>query len=255
MNNNDPLKLFYQEKQERINAQGQDAPLKAAADEFTRLSLKSGYSYNFSWLGRPVIQYPQDMAAMQEIIWQVKPRLIVETGVAHGGSAIFHASMLELIGGPGKVLAIDIDVRAHNRPLIEGHPMSRRLELLEGDSTGPAAASRARALAAEAAGPVMAVLDSCHSHGHVLEELELYSPLVTPGSYLVVFDGLVEQFPEESVAAGRPWGAGDNPLTATREFLKTHPEFEADRDIENKLLITAAPEGWLKRKGGSSNGV
>lgn len=242
------LVKFYREKEARIAAQGQDAPLKKAAAEFTRLSLKSGYSYNFSWLGRPIIQYPQDIVALQEVIWDVKPRLIIETGVAHGGSAIFHASILELIGEPGKVLAIDIDIRAHNRPLIEGHPMAERLELVESSSTEEPTVSRARALAAEAQGPVMVILDSCHSHAHVLEELELYAPLVTPGSYLVVFDGLVENFPEESVAPGRPWGQGDNPLTATRQFLKSHPEFAIDYDIENKLLITAAPEGWLRRR-------
>lgn len=247
MERNRELLKFYQEKEKRVKAQGRDEPLSRAAAEFTRLSLKSGYSYNFSWLGRPIIQYPQDIMALQELIWQIKPRLIVETGVAHGGSAIFHASLLELIGGPAKVLAIDIDIRPHNRPLIEGHPMFKRLELLEGGSTDEAAVGRARALAAEAEGPVMVVLDSCHSHAHVLEELELYSPLVTPGSYLVAFDGLVEIFPEESVAEGRPWGRGDNPLTAVRQFLKTHPEFEVDKTIENKLLITAAPEGWLRR--------
>ncbi len=242
------LAKFYREKESRIQAQGRDAPLKAAAAEFTRLSLKSGYSYNFSWLGRPIIQYPQDIVALQELIWQIRPHLIVETGVAHGGSAIFHASMLELLGGPGRVLAIDIDIRAHNRPLIESHPLSGRLELLEAGSTDEISAARARTLASEAGGPVMVVLDSCHSHAHVLAELELYAPLVTPGSYLVVFDGLVELFPEEAVVPGRPWGRGDNPLTAVRQFLKNRPEFEADEELENKLLITAAPGGWLRRK-------
>jgi cephalosporin hydroxylase len=242
------LAQFYREKEARIQAQGGDAALKGAAAEFTRLSLKSGYSYNFSWLGRPIIQYPEDIVALQELIWRIRPRLIVETGVAHGGSAIFHASMLELIGGPAKVLAIDIDIRAHNRPLIEGHPLSGRLELLESGSTVEGAAARARTLAAEAGGPVMVVLDSCHSHAHVLKELEMYAPLVTGDSYLVVFDGLVELFPDEAALPGRPWGPGDNPLTAVRQFLKNHPEFEADKELENKLLITAAPGGWLRRK-------
>lgn len=242
----EPLKQFYHEKTERLKDQGADAALKTAADEFTRLSLKSGYSYNFSWMGRPIIQYPQDLMALQELIWHIRPRLIVETGVAHGGSAVFYASMLELTGDDGRVLAIDIDIRAHNRPLIEKHPLSGRIELFEDDSTSAAAVSRARELAAEG-GPVMVVLDSCHSHAHVLREMELYCPVVTEDSYLIVFDGLVELFPGEAVVPGRPWGRGDNPLTATREFLEKHPEFEIDQDIENKLLITAAPGGWLRR--------
>lgn len=244
---NDPLKQFAAEKQARLEAQGLNRPLKRAADEFLRESLKVQYSYNFSWLGRPVIQYPEDLMALQEIIWQVRPRLIVETGVAHGGSAIFQASMLELLGGDGEVLAIDIDIRAHNRPLIESHPLARRLRLLEADSLSDQAVDLARELAGSG-GPVMVVLDSCHSQAHVLEELRLYAPLVTLGSYLVVYDGVVEKFPEEAVFPGRPWGRGDNPLTATRLFLGEHPEFEVDWDIENKLLISAAPEGYLKRK-------
>ena len=243
---NEALKHFYREKEERLLAQGENEALKTAADAFLSESLKSGYSYNYSWLGRPVIQYPEDLLALQEIIWRVRPRLIVETGVAHGGSIIFHASMLELLGGDGLVLGIDIEIRAHNRPLIEEHPLARRLRLLEADSLSPGAVEQARDLAARG-GPVMVVLDSCHSQAHVLEELRLYSPLVTPGSYLVVYDGVVEKHPE-GVAPGRPWGPGDNPLTATRLFLAGHPEFEVDQDYENKLLITAAPEGYLRRR-------
>ena len=240
------LEKFYAEKKQRIKEQGQNTELKKAGLEFMRQSIKSGYSYNYSWLGRPIIQYPEDLLAMQEIIWKVKPKLIVETGVAHGGTSIFYASMLELIGDDGLVLAIDIDIRAHNRPLIEGHPQAGRLRLMEASSLDGRAVDEAKTMAAKG-GPVMVVLDSNHSHEHVLEELRLYSPLVTKDSYLVVFDGVVELVPELWQPADRPWGVGNNPLTATRAFLAEHPEFAVDWEIENKLIITTAPEGYLKR--------
>ena len=245
------LKRFYREKAARLEAQGSDAPLKAAADEFMRRSLKSGYSYNFSWLGRPVIQYPEDLMALQEIIWKIKPGLIIETGVAHGGSAVFFASMLEMLGQNGRVLAIDLEIRPHNRPLIEEHPLARRITLLESDSLSPAAVAEARQMAEKADGPVMLVLDSNHTHQHVLAELRLYSPLVSHGSYLVVYDGIVEKFPAEAVAPGRPWGPGNNPLSATRAFLAENRDFEVDMEYENKLLISAAPEGYLRRRAGT----
>lgn len=241
-----PLDLFYEERKKRLADQGRDGPLRRAGRDFLRESLRSGYSYNFSWLGRPVIQYPQDLMALQEIIWRVKPRLIIETGIAHGGSIIFSASMLELLGGDGLVLGIDIDIRAHNRPLILGHPLAHRLRLVEAGSLDEAAAAEARQLA-ERGGPVMVILDSDHTHQHVLAEMRLYGPLVSPGSYMVVFDGLVEDFPE-AVAPGRPWGPGNNPLSAIREFLSGADEFEIDREMEDKLMITAAPSGYLQKK-------
>jgi cephalosporin hydroxylase len=240
------LVKFYREKKERIDLQGSNEELKQEGMGFLRESLKSLYSYNFSWLGRPVIQYPQDLLALQEIIWDIKPRLIVETGIAHGGTTIFFASMLELLGGDGLVFSIDIDIRAHNLPLIKGHPMAKRVILQESSSLDPKTVEEATSLAATG-GPVMVVLDSNHTHQHVLSELNLYSGLVTPGSYLVVYDGVVEQFPELFQDNSRPWGPGDNPLTATREFLKENPDFHIDWDIINKLVITAAPEGYLKR--------
>ncbi len=241
-----PLELFQREKQERLDRQGRDPELKGAAASFLKASLRSGYSYNFTWLGRPVIQYPQDLLALQEIIWSRRPRLIVETGIAHGGSIIFSASMLELAGvEDGLVLGLDIDIRAHNRPLIENHPLARRVRMVEGDSRGPEAARAARDLAARG-GPVMVILDSNHTPEHVLDEMRLYGPLVTPGDYLVVFDGLIENFPE-AMAGNRPWGPGNNPLTAIRQFLAENSDFVIDRDLENKLQITAAPSGYLRR--------
>ncbi|MDL2259334.1 cephalosporin hydroxylase family protein [Deltaproteobacteria bacterium OttesenSCG-928-K17] len=244
----DPVKQFEAEREARIKAQANNLPLKKAADDFLRESLKARYSYNFSWLGRPVIQYPEDLMAVQEIIWRLRPRLIIETGIAHGGSVLFHASMLELIGDGGLVLGIDIDIRAHNRPLIENHPLAGGLKLLEADSIGEAALGEARRLAALQGGPVLVILDSNHSEAHVKTEMDLYGPLVSPGSYLLVFDTVVEKFPAESVAEGRPWGLGDNPTTAVQKFLADNSDFENDRDIEDKLLITQAPGGWLRRK-------
>jgi cephalosporin hydroxylase len=223
----------------------------AADSEITdlahRLFLKSceyRYSYNFTWLGRPIIQYPQDLVAMQEIIWRAQPDLIIETGIAHGGSLIFHASILELIGGEGRVLGIDIDIREHNRVEIERHPMFRRITMFEGSSIDEQMLEKVRAFA-EGAERVLVVLDSNHTHQHVLRELELYSPLVTRGSYLVVFDSVVEDMPEDAFP-DRPWGKGNNPKTAIWEFLERNDRFEIDKEIENKLLITVAPDGYLR---------
>jgi cephalosporin hydroxylase len=202
------------------------------------------YSYNFTWLGRPIIQYPQDLVALQEIIWQVRPDLIVETGIAHGGSLIFYASMLELLGGDGQVLGIDIDIRAHNRVEIEQHPLFKRITMIEGSSIEEGTARIVRDFAAGKR-RVLVALDSNHTHNHVLRELELYSPLVTKGSYLVVFDTLVEDMPADFYP-DRPWGKGNNPKTAVWEFLKRSDRFEIDAEISQKLVITAAPDGYLR---------
>jgi cephalosporin hydroxylase len=206
-------------------------------------SAKHRYSYHFSWMGRPVIQYPQDMMAMQELIWAVKPDLIVETGIAHGGSLIFYASMLQLIGGEGRVLGIDIDIREPNRIEIEQHPMAHRIDMIEGSSIDEAIARRVRDAAQGKR--VMVVLDSNHTHAHVLAECELYGPLVSQGSYMVVFDTVVEDMPKEFFP-DRPWGPGDNPKTAVEAYLKTTDRFEIDREMEHKLLITVAPSGFLR---------
>lgn len=212
-----------------------------------RLFLKSceyRYSYNFTWLGRPIIQYPQDIVAMQEIIWRVKPELIIETGVAHGGGLIFYASMLELIGGAGQVVGIDVDIRQHNRTEIERHPMARRILMIEGSSTDRQVIDRVHA-AARGKSRVMIVLDSNHTHQHVLDELEAYSPLVPRGSYAVVFDTVIEDMPQGSFP-DRPWDKGNNPRTAVQEFLKRNSRFAIDEEIQSKLLITVAPGGYLK---------
>ena len=248
--NNDPIAAFEKETQERISAQGQNQALVAAGAAFIRNSTIPKYSYNFSWLGRPIIQYPQDMVAMQELIWKIQPTLIIETGIAHGGSLIFSAAMLELnaaCGGPAnaKVLGIDIDIRPHNREAIEAHPMARRIEMLEGSSVTEEMIKKVRDRA-EGEERVLVCLDSNHTHEHALLELEAYAPLTTIGSYCVVFDTVIEDLPAE-MFPDRSWGPGDNPKTAVWEYLKTHPEFQIDRDIDHKLLISVAPHGYLKR--------
>jgi len=207
-------------------------------------SSKFEYSHHFTWLGRPIIQFPQDIIAMQEIIWRVKPNLIIETGIAHGGSLIFYASMLELIGGNGQVLGVDVDIREHNRVEIEKHPMFKRITMVQGSSTDEDVIKQIYDFA-RGRNPVLVVLDSNHTHAHVLRELELYSPLVTKGSYLVVFDTIIEDMPHDFFS-DRPWGKGNNPKTAVWEFLKTNDRFEIDKDIENKVLITVAPDGYLQ---------
>jgi cephalosporin hydroxylase len=228
-----------------IQMQGQDKQLKSISNNFLKLTGKYKYTYNFSWLGRPIIQFPQDIIAMQEIIWQVKPDFIIETGIAHGGSLVFSASMLELIGGDGQVLGIDIDIRERNRVEIEKHPMFKRITMIEGSSVDKKIAKQVHDFA-EDKKQILVVLDSMHTHDHVLKELEFYSPLVTKNSYLIVFDTAIEDMPDD-MFPDRPWSKGNNPKTAVWEFLKTNDRFEIDKEIENKLLITVAPDGFLRR--------
>jgi len=237
-------KTFQDECDERIKSYVHDEELQQSSNSFMDNTIRTKYSYNFSWMGRPIIQYPQDIMAMQEIIWNVKPDLIVETGIAHGGSLIFYASMLELIGGDGAILGIDIDIREHNRREIEKHPMFERITMIEGSSVDARVIEEVRKYA-QGKKRVLVALDSLHTHDHVLQELELYSPLVTKGSYCVVFDTIVADLPEV-YWNDRPWGKGNNPKTAVREFLKKSDRFVIDRDIQNKLLITVAPDGYLK---------
>jgi cephalosporin hydroxylase len=241
-----PQEQFDQEKRSQIEKLGKNEPLKQTALKFMLESGVNKYTYNFTWLGRPIIQYPQDIIALQEIIWDIQPDLIIETGIAHGGSLIFSASILELISKDGQVLGIDIDIREHNRAEIEKHPMSKRITMIEGSSIAPEIVSQVFAFARNKR-KVMVILDSNHTHEHVLAELNSYAELVSLDSYLVVFDTVVEDVPKEYDWNGRPWGKGNNPKTAVWEFLKTHDEFEINEAIHNKLLITVAPDGFLKR--------
>ena len=239
------VKLFQKECKTNIEKMAHSQNIQDIVFKWVTTTAKYKYSYNFTWLGRPIIQFPQDMIAMQEIIWQVKPDLIIETGIAHGGSLIFSASMLELIGGDGWVLGIDIDIREHNQVEIEKHPMYKRIDMIQGSSIDEKIAEQIHGLA-KGKKRVMVFLDSMHTHDHVLKEMELYSPLVTKDSYLVVFDTIIEDMPDD-MFSDRPWGKGNNPKTAVWEFLKTNDQFVVDKEMENKLLITVAPDGYLRR--------
>jgi cephalosporin hydroxylase len=240
---------FKQVCASEIAIQGTDTLLENASRDWMNLANPHKYSYHFEWMGRPIIQYPQDLVALQEIIWAVQPELIFETGIAHGGSLIFSAAMLELnaaCGGPkaAEVLGLDIDIRPHNREAIEKHPMSKRITMIEGSSVDSAVALKVHAFARDKK-RVLVILDSNHTHAHVLRELELYSSLVKAGGYLIVFDTVIEDMPEDSFP-DRPWGKGDNPKTAVWEFLKSNDRFEINREIQEKLLLTLAPDGYLK---------
>ena len=251
---------FETEVRERIAGNGRNRELQSATRSFMLASLAAQYSYNFSWLGRPIIQYPQDMVAMQEIIWKVRPDLIVETGIAHGGSLILSASMLALLdlveaieagatldprNSRRQVVGVDIDIRAHNRSAVEAHPMASRIRMIQGSSIAPEIIAQVKE-AASGSSRVMVCLDSNHTGDHVLAELEAYAPLVTVGSYCVVFDTIVEDMPLELIG-DRPWKPGNSPKTAVRSYLARHPEFEVDAGVENQLLATVAPEGYLRR--------
>lgn len=254
------MKTFEQEVDERIAVSARNTELKTAAAAFMKATIDGRYSYNFSWLGRPIIQYPQDMVGMQELIWSIKPDLIIETGIAHGGSLILSASMLALLdmseaieagasldprASRRKVLGIDIDIRAHNRAAIEAHPMASRIRMIQGSSIAPDIIGQVRQIAA-GHDRVLVCLDSNHTHEHVLAELEAYAPLTSVGSCCVVFDTIVEDLPA-AMYPDRPWGPGNNPKTAVRKYIEAHPEFEIDWRIENKLQVTVAPDGYLRR--------
>jgi cephalosporin hydroxylase len=233
--------------------------LKNIASEFLAESATSEYSYNFEWLSRPIIQYPQDIVATQEIIWKVNPDLIIETGIAHGGSLVFSAAILALLDyceaqragdmldpqkPKRKVIGIDIDIRAHNRDALDEHPMRNRMELIEGSSIASDVIEKVyeRSKGYE---KILVILDSNHTHSHVLAEMEAYAPLLSKGSYCLVFDTVIEDLP--TMHHNRPWGPGNSPKTAVWEYLKSHPEFEIDKSVEDKILITVAPDGYLKR--------
>jgi len=251
---------FEDDVRKRIAHAANDVQLRDTAAAFMAESIRSKYSYNFFWQGRPIIQYPQDIMAMQELIWDVKPDLIIETGIAHGGSLIFMASQLAQLDfcdaiqsgqtlDPAKpkrrVLGIDIDIRAHNRKAIEDHPMAGRIDMIEGSSIDPMVVEQVRS-AAEAATTVMVSLDSNHTHDHVWAELEAYADLTTVGSYCVVFDTVVEDM-DSSMFHDRPWGPGNSPKSAVYEFLQDTNKFVIDESIDAKLLISVAPNGYLKR--------
>jgi cephalosporin hydroxylase len=251
---------FKNECQEEIQELGANEALTKLTSSWINEANKFKYSYHYEWQGRPIIQYPQDIVAIQELIWEVKPDLVIETGIAHGGSLILSASMLALLDmtdaikadcainpreSKRKVLGLDIDIRAHNRKAIEAHPMSSRIQMIQGSSTAPDIIGQVKEIAKNYK-RVLIFLDSLHTHDHVLAELEAYAPLTSVGSYCVVFDTIIEDIPSATFK-DRPWGQGNSPKTAVWEYLKTHSEFEIDKSIQQKLLITVAPDGYLKR--------
>lgn len=256
----DSLDKFESECASSIETYATEREWQNLSQLWLRRAFEKRYMYNFRSLGRPIIQIPIDMIAMQELIWQVKPDLIIETGIAHGGSLVFSASMLALLDmcdaietgatmdprlSRRKVLGIDIDIRAHNRAAIEAHPMASRIQMIQGSSIAPEIIAQVRAVAADHS-RVLVCLDSNHTHDHVLAELQAYAPLTSVGSYCVVFDTIIEDMPAE-MFPDRPWGPGNNPKTAVHEYLRDHSGFEIDTGIQHKLLITVAPDGYLKR--------
>jgi cephalosporin hydroxylase len=249
---NTPLEQYQLDSVERVKRYKENTSLqKASEDFFEQIGIgQAEYVYNFFWLGVPIIQIPQDLQAMQEIIWRVKPDLIIETGIAWGGRLIFSASMLAILEAcksiqNGHVLGIDIDIRPHNKKSILRHPLSHKITMLEGSSTDDKIIKQVKSFTKNYK-KIMVCLDSNHTHSHVLAELEAYAPCVSLGSYCIVDDTVIEDAPEE-MSSNRPWGKGNNPKTAVWEFLKEHEEFVMDKDIENKLLITGSPDGYLKR--------
>ena len=242
-----PIEIFNREREERIAVNNADKHLQESVFSFSREIAKAKYVYNFSWLGRPVFQLPQDLYAMQELIWQIRPDFVIETGIAHGGSLIFYASILEMIGH-GRVIGIDIDIRHHNRVEIEKHRLCHRIIMMEGSSISAEVVEQVKTITEEESTNLV-ILDSNHTKDHVLKELELYTPFVAVGSYCVVCDTAIEHLWRDISLEKRTWGPGNNPKTAVDEFLSGNDKFVIDTDIEAKILLTCAPGGFLKRIG------
>jgi cephalosporin hydroxylase len=258
----DPIQQFAQERRDQIAGYARDAALTARSQGWLEASMRRRYVYNFDWLGRPIIQYPQDMVAMQELVWATRPDLIIETGIAHGGSLVLSASLLAMLdycdaaqagtvldprASRRRVLGLDIDIRAHNRAAIEAHPLAHKIDMIQGSSIAPDVVAQVQAYARRYE-RIMVCLDSNHTHEHVLAELRAYAPLTTPGCYCVVFDTFVEDMPAD-LFPDRPWAPGDNPKTAVRAYLEEDARFEIDAAIPHKLQVTVAPDGFLRRKG------
>ena len=234
---------FEKRNKKIINSMSKNLKLKDISEKWFLESIKNEYSYHFTWLGLPIIQYPQDIIALQEIIWKTKPDLIIETGIARGGSIIFSASLLELIG-KGEVVGIDIDIRTENKRAIKNHPLNKRITMLEGSSIDKNIFEDVKKIA-QGKKKILVILDSNHTHKHVLSELKLYSTFVSKNSYLIVFDTIIDDLPKE-LLDNRPWGKKNNPKTAVKEFLKINQRFCVDKSLERKLIFTAAPMGYLK---------
>ena len=270
--NKDPIAAFEAERSASIATYPALTEWQSLSNKWVQEAFKHRYMYNFSWLGRPIIQIPQDMVAIQEIIWNVKPDLIIETGIAHGGSLIFSASMLAMLDvceaatagttvdprkSPRHVLGVDIDIRSHNRNAIEAHPLSCMISMIQGSSLDAGIIAQVAAVASKYK-RVLVCLDSNHTHEHVLAELEAYAPFTSKGSYCIVLDSIVEDLPADAFP-DRPWAPGNNPKTAARAYLKILAgegrkakdgdalHLQCDEELENKLMLSVAPEGYMKR--------
>ena len=268
----DPVEDFNNLVSNNIKRMGEDRDFIGLSRCWIREAQRYGYQQNFTWLGRPIIQVPTDVYAVQELIWACRPDLIVETGIAHGGSLVLSASMLAMLdycdaakagtvidpkASKRKVIGVDIDIRAHNRTAIEAHPLAHKIATIQGSSIDPDIFAQVRQQA-EGYERVMVFLDSNHTHAHVLNELELYAPLTSQGSYCVVWDTGVEVLPDE-MCADRPWGKGNNPMTAVWEYMERLADegrsgvdgaplsFAYDKVIESKITVTASPNGFLRR--------
>ena len=234
----------------RIAAQGKNINLVTSAGKFLEAGLKTKYIYNFSWLGRPIIQTPQDIVALQEVVFRTKPDVIIDIGIARGGSIVFFASMLELdalYGGnvDATVLGIEIDLRCQNRDAIKDSPLPKRIELIDGSSLSPEVISQVAGYIRNKK-TVMVCLDSLHTHAHVLAELDVYSKFVTSGAYCIVFDTSIEGM-DDSLFEDRPWKTGNSPGSAVKEFLSREDDFLINECINDQLIITMNKNGYLKR--------
>lgn len=242
----DPIKSFFDERNADIEKMGADRELRQKSIDWMIHADRYKYTYNYTWMGRPVIKFPNDMVIQQELMWELKPDLVIETGIAHGGSIIFTASMMEMMGIDGEVVGIDVDIRAHNRVEIEAHPMAKRITMYEGDSVAGTMVEKVRAHT-EGKSRVMVILDSLHSHDHVYKELLAYAPMTTVGSYCILPDTFIEFFPKGYYSETRPWDVGDNPHSAMKQYLGETEMFEIDRARTNKAMITETIDGYLKR--------
>ena len=257
--NFDPISIFTKECKEEINRQSQDQLFLELSQNWMNQSWKHKYTYHFNWLGRPIIQMPQDILALQEIIWNIKPDLIIETGIAHGGSLCLTASLLALLEleeiknnsinqdqiRKRKVIGIDIDIRQHNRELIENHFLSDKIEMIESSSVNKDTFNKIKSLSKDYSN-ILVMLDSNHTESHVLEELNLYSSLISKNSYCIVFDTIVEKMDSE-FSKNRPWNKKNSPQSAIQKFLKRNNNFVVDNTIDKKIILSMAPGGFLKK--------
>jgi cephalosporin hydroxylase len=242
----DPIAEFFEERQADIQRMGADEELRRKSIDWMLHADKYKYTYNFTWMGRPIIKFPSDMVIQQELMWKLRPDLVIETGIAHGGSIVFTSSMMEMMGIDGEVVGIDIDIRKHNRAEIEKHPMAKRITMYEGNSVDAGMIEKVR-LHTAGKRCVMVVLDSLHSHDHAYKELVAYAPMATTGSYCILPDTFIEFFPKGYYSSTRPWDVGDNPYTAMKQYLAETDLFEIDRALTDKAMITETVDGYLKR--------